>query len=96
MSKWIDEGVYADGFDVHAYCCPFCGKHILEAPGHEPRWCPFCGEVVNKAKDDEQDGEVAWECSTCGYYDPNEGICEFYNVKTEPDCGTDCDYWWTE
>ena len=40
--------------------------------------------------------EAAWECSTCGYYDPNEGICEFYNVKTEPDCGTDCDYWWAE
>lgn len=40
--------------------------------------------------------EIPLECSTCGYYDPNEGICEFYNVKVEPIDGTDCDYWWSE
>ena len=36
--------------------------------------------------------EVAWECSTCGYYE--NGLCRFYHTKCEPDDGRDCDYWW--
>lgn len=40
--------------------------------------------------------EVPWECSSCGYYDPETSLCEFYGVKVEPEDGTDCDYWWSE
>lgn len=56
MKRWIDEGLYADNFSVHAYRCPLCDEHILEECGHEPRWCPKCGEVLWKAlRGDEQD-----------------------------------------
>ena len=47
-TKWIDEGAYADGFNVNAFRCPFCDEHILEQPGHEPLICPKCASDMNE------------------------------------------------
>ena len=38
---WIDEGVYADGHNIHAYRCSECGGHILEYDA-DP-FCRWCG-----------------------------------------------------
>ena len=45
-TKWIDEGAYADGFNINAFFFFFCGEHILEQPGHEPLICPKCASEM--------------------------------------------------
>lgn len=48
---WIDEGVYADNYNVHAYRCSECEGHVLEYPNevneHNPH-CKWCGTKMEE------------------------------------------------
>lgn len=45
---WIDEGIYADGCNAHAYRCSECGEHII---GYElGDFCKFCGADMRESE----------------------------------------------
>ena len=48
--RWIDEGIYADGCNAHAYRCSECGYHVIRYIYEKPNYCEECGM---KAEEEE-------------------------------------------
>ena len=53
--KWIDDGLYSDGFPHHAWHCSECEESVLEIDEPWFKFCPSCGADMRKDGEHETD-----------------------------------------